>query len=1208
MKRLFNDSAAMAAALLSIVSGLNASAVADEPAAWDLTPAEMATSAGKTAHVGDPGDGTQALLLDGPMQLEKYSLQSHLSEGWWRISFRLQPDRAARPDERLECAVWNPNGSPGAFRFVSALTPPEFGPGGKPVVVTRQLRVGPANGNLGMYLRGGWKGLAVAGLRFEPIADPLFLESVRADRLLYGSAEGGTAIVSLLNGGTQPSRARLIVELEAGLGTAITLHDAEVEIPPTGRGAHVVTVPFPPQAEYGHQLRALLRPSTGSGQAASAGSGQARSTGSGQAGEVLGDARDWFYVSDRPVRIGHLAAWGADRDYEPKAIDTYISSLRHNLFPLTEMAFWAPDDYCMLVPPEGKERWWSGQTLAQLSTATVKARIDALHAQGMRAIAYTDLRLDFGFRVSELFRRHPDWCNWDANDTTMAWSPAEVALQWREDDAERFDPKEPNKPRFGARGVWGPQTGNPAPVDYHIAQLVASAKFFGWDGFRYDDPYDYDFAGADLLGRKVPFAGFSAPVLLARLRSALEQAKPGIVYGHNMEWSRGLTANVEVPMPLDTPPAADDYYTEHLRDDGLHLQERTTTYWGDGSNWEDMAEKLNRLGHNAARHGGHAYAITKAHSFAIDGRTLTALMLASRVHLAYWASEWQVPYMRLAARHCDLLYGDSLRPAPEGTLTVRATGGREVWWQRYVRVLEPAAGKRVYLVHLINPPVKPGIDGKNQAAPPAAAGLELAWRLPARWKAERAWELSADRGDGLDLSGAPGSAPTRRELPVSTGGGVLTVKPSEVIQWTIVAVECTGPARDRLPAWRFTLPPPPAQPAQFPTAPVPAGYTPNATPPRVFDADHPMWKAQPRRTNDSACVAGKAVQLDTPLSTETYFSGVQGGRYRFALRVKSSDAPPANAKLHLSCWPNGRAWVVNADFPLADLKPGQWTNLVIEADLGSDRGNCGVQVTGGWSSLLVDRLEFSLVKGLSESGRLAEQKLRPWPADLAPAAAGGAWCQRGLWHEFLRLDDAFKACGVSEAPCDWYIWRAQRGWNGPQLAKPEDLAQYRLVVLADVDLRTLPVEQRAWLRGWVEAGGSLLMTGGPYGLGRGWWQESDLLAPILPATLSSFDLRAADAPLRLATAGPLAAVKLPGDAVTCWLHELAPKPGSTVALTAGGKPALVLGEAGKGRVALLALAPLGEDCPGAWWRSDAGGKIVEATCRWLLRQPVVTQP
>ena len=102
-----------------------------------------------------------------------------------------------------------------------------------------------------------------------------------------------------------------------------------------------------------------------------------------------------------------------------------------------------------------------------------------------------------------------------------------------------------------------------------------------------------------------------------------------------------------------------------------------------------------------------------------------------------------MPYLRLAARHCDLIYGDTLRPAPEGTLAVDARGGREVWWQRYVRVLEPAPGKRVYLVHLINPPVKPGVDIKNTLPPPPAtdSGAELvtAARLESRTR------LASDR-------------------------------------------------------------------------------------------------------------------------------------------------------------------------------------------------------------------------------------------------------------------------------------------------------------------------------------------------------------------------------------------------------------------------------------------------------------------------------
>jgi hypothetical protein len=1161
--------------------------------AWELTPTELAARCGKTAHLAQGANGTPTLELDGPLSLEMYGLQARLTEGWWRLLIRLTPDRAAHADERMTFAMWNPYGSPGAFRFTTVFAPFELGTGGAPVVISRQLRVGPANGNLGMQVQGGWKGLRLDGMRFEPLVDPLFLTSVQANRLVYGTRDTGLVTIALRNGAALPQRARLTLEVENGLGPAVILADGDLDIPATGTADYRVTMRLPVQAEYGHQLRAVLRRA-------------------GPNGEVLGEARDWFYVSDTPVRVGHLAAWGSDKNYEPGNVDAFMVDMRRHYFPLVEMTFWAPDDYALLVPPAGKERWWSGQTLAQLSGATIDARIKAAHAQGMQVLAYTDLRLDFGFRVSELFRRHPEWCNWDANDTTMGWSGEEINRQLREDDAERFDPQT-GKPRFGARGIWGVQTGNPTAVDHHIAQLVASTKRFNWDGFRYDDPYDYDFASVDLLGNTLPYRGFTSPVLIARLRGALNGVKPGMIYGHNMEWSKEHRPPFETVMPLDTPPAPDDYLTEYLRDDGLHLQERVTAYWGNGANWETIAEQLNSLGSNVARRGGHAYAITPAHTYAIDGRTLTALALAGRVHLAYWASDWQVPYLRLAARHCDLLYGDSLRPAPDGMLALDASEGREPWWKRYVRVVEPAPGKRIYLVHLINPPVKPGVDTKNQLPPPTINGLTLRWTLPAGWKADRAWQLSADSGEGFETtvtpgekvettSVLPGAQPSRMPLPLTVAGRTVTVCPGGVIQWSIIAVECSGPAADRLPAWRYALPPVPAQPAAFTTEPAPAGYSPNGFETRVFPAGHSLWKQQQARIPDMACADGMAVKLQGSLTSETYFSGITGGRYRFMVRVKSPGPPPANAVLHLRSWPSGRVWMVDKDFPLAGMAPGAWSELQIDADLGWDRGNCGIQVTGGWDGLLIDRLEVRELQRTPELASFYEQKLRPWPAGLAPDPNGGAWCMLGLWSEALHLDTALQRLGVPMARCDWYVFRNTRGWNGPQLKAPEDLAKYRLVVLANVDIRTLSLEQRVWLRGWVESGGTLLMTGGPYGLGRGWWQESDLFAPILPAVLKAYDLRPQAAPVPLRGVGPLTGLNL-GQATTVWLHELTPKPGVQVGLTAGGKPVLLLGTAGKGRVALLGVAPLGEDVPGAWWRNEAGAQITEAACRWLLQQP-----
>ena len=114
-----------------------------------------------------------------------------------------------------------------------------------------------------------------------------------------------------------------------------------------------------------------------------------------------------------------------------------------------------------------------------------------------------------------------------------------------------------------------------------------------------------------------------------------------------------------------------------------------------------------------------------------------------------------------------------------------------------------------------------------------------------------------------------------------------------VVQWSIVAIECSGPNSDRLPDWRFPLPPKPTVPAEFTTAPASRIVSPNAFSPRGFASSHPAWKMQTGRVVDGACLEGKAVEVRAPLQTETYFNGVRGGLYQFKLRVKTPTAPPA---------------------------------------------------------------------------------------------------------------------------------------------------------------------------------------------------------------------------------------------------------------------------------------------------------------------------
>jgi hypothetical protein len=126
-------------------------------------------------------------------------------------------------------------------------------------------------------------------------------------------------------------------------------------------------------------------------------------------------------------------------------------------------------------------------------------------------------------------------------------------------------------------------------------------------------------------------------------------------------------------------------------------------------------------------------------------------------------------------------------------------------------------------------------------------------------------------------------------------------------------------------------------------------------------------------------------------------------------------------------------------------------------------------------------------------------------------------------------------------------------------------------------------------------------------LGRGYWHESDLLEPILPVTLRGFDLSpvgmgkpALVTPVLGVISGKEEWTEKPA---VVWLHKLKAKVGAQTHMRVGDHPALVTWQAGKGRVAVLALTPLGEEQENilVWWKWTGWTGVMENTARWLLK-------
>src|SRR5262249_42035705 len=149
-----------------------------------------------------------------------------------------------------------------------------------------------------------------------------------------------------------------------------------------------------------------------------------------------------------------------------------------------------------------------------------------------------------------------------------------------------------------------------------------------------------------------------------------------------------------------------------------------------------------------------------------------------------------------------------------------------------------------------------------------------------------------------------GAGPFRKELPVREEGGVTRTTLPELGVWSMVALDCRGPASDTAPPALFPLPPPPVSRAE-PLAEATGASALHVD--LVYAADNAgWWRPDPaprgkrlplQRVAAPAASAGQAVRCAGDWHLEAYRPGelIQGGVYRFSFRVKSEVPPPAKA-------------------------------------------------------------------------------------------------------------------------------------------------------------------------------------------------------------------------------------------------------------------------------------------------------------------------
>ena len=1065
---------------------------------------------------------------------------------------------------------------------------------------------------------------------------PVEVVQAQTEKLFYKSDADAVAMIRLLNTSSTWQVTRLRIRLESALADSRVVWDASLVVPASGI-PELFTFPLGRLAAGGTAVIAEILDGNQ---------------------QVVSTIRDYTLSGDSPVDVSPLFDNFIGQrlpPYNPDDAAIEIQPSRLKYAALTELNFWAPCDTTMLTAPPGRTTWWSGQTLKRFSVEQLQAYTQFAETQGIGVVAYVDYSITFGWRVLEAARKQPDILEWDASGAgdplfvfhMGADGAASVNSRQRREDESEWAAN-------SADGVARVIMSSPAMLKLHTDQLVASMKQFGWSGFRYDDPLAYDADQVDVFGRQAPFDGWTNEAMIRYIRDRITAENPDAVYGRNADAMRTVAGY------SDAEGKATQSETEAAivrGKGGFLLQEAFSAYiFRTKSTYEDIRDYYVTGGRNAKAAGGHIFAIVDMSAAANDDEReyVGALAGAAGVQLAYQAST--TPYMQFLARYAGLLFGKRVQPVQTPTSLVKVdAAGRDVWWSDYVYCHYVGAGRRQYLVHLVNPPATANVaDTMDSPEPVALTKVVVSFTLPVGWNGTNATLLTPDgqaRGrfffEGADP--AAGTAygyniitepsmkmPIAQPLPLA--GGSVTVP--QVAKWSIVVLDCTGPANDLPDGPVSTLPALPPVP-DVNLAPVATPVTsdslaeycePFSTHPNAADTPN----SASRIIADSNARGGTALLIKTNMvAGETVQIGFgrlyRAGAYKFTVRIRTETDDVRD--LYLRVWNDSREPVpYRIDVPLGTqmLKTyNGYREFSITAHLGeaAARGSVGGALDNIWPGLVVDYVRGEPLTLDTDSNRLPLRGEVAWPGsanvpNYVWRQAPRVWFANGLYHEYFGIKEALQAVAPAAEISfgDPYLYGSDnRGWNGkPFPGTPAELMGNNLVVLADIPANNniWPTSSSNglawldWLRGYVGKGGRVLLTGGPFGFGRGAW-NSDLIQPMLPVTLAprtvtglGYDLHPVPggaAPLQ--PSGPLAdGLDWSTPAQVFWLHQATVRAGAVVQAAAGDLPVIVTGTYGAGRVAVVLAAPLGKPPAGqtAFWDAPQWGPLMSNVVDWLL--------
>lgn len=343
--------------------------------------------------------------------------------------------------------------------------------------------------------------------------------------------------------------------------------------------------------------------------------------------------------------------------------------------------------------------------------------------------------------------------------------------------------------------------------------------------------------------------------------------------------------------------------------------------------------------------------------------------------------------------------------------------------------------------------------------------------------------------------------------------------------------------------------------------------------------------------------------------SELFVSAAQG-KETIHFKVHAVDAPVKQAQIAIKAFSADRAKLLaeKAD-ALKGLASGKPQTLSITVPGSQEKP---VLVTLAITTGEKTRTAEFLYSGDPAFYQLQESAVTfraPMPKKVKPELMGdrnlkltphenlSVWYGAGLWHEFNRIQEILRDLDSKTEFLKSYF---QTGTLGPEASiQPllaEELMGRDLVVLNNVGANALGEAGEIAVAQYVKAGGSLLVCGGINSLGKSRWDEG-ALAEVLPIeTAGPFDIE------RLAGFQPVEGGKEKLGVVEWIQKPKTVKPGAKILMTASGKPLLVEGKFGKGKVLVWLGTPMGEPAEGTepYWKNARWKSAMSETLKKLL--------